>query len=216
MTKKIIILSLSILMLAAACKKGSKPVDNSENNSAKKGTEQNARGQGSFKDLMASGKPQKCETSYVSGNITSTGTTYVAGDKMRGDFSSEVEGKTTESHMIIRDQTVYTWIEVMGTTMAFKTSLNTSNASTTQTRSVDINQRVDYNCEDWTVDESMFVLPTGVTFQETSAITPNGAAGNSSGQGPGTSSPGSKAAACAACDNAGEGKAQCLVALQCN
>jgi len=207
MYKKIILVA-AVILLAASCNKGGKSAGNDQS----KDNQSAAQGQSSFKDLIAMGKPQKCSAWFTAKDVTSTGTIYLASQQMRGDFTAQVQGKTMQTHMIVKNQTVYTWVEGMGTTIGFQTSLHTSSSTsnTTQSRSVDVNQKVSYNCEAWTEDDSVFALPAGVTFTSTAAITPNGAAGKSE-----SSATSSKSSQCSTCDNAGAGKAQCLAVLHC-
>lgn len=206
--KKLLFVAAAALLLAAGCGK------QASNNppGAQTGNQQTMmKGEGSFKDFLAGGKSQKCEASFKSGDTTSSGTMYVASGKMRGDFSAQVQGKTMQSHMIVKDQTVYSWTEGLGLNAAFKTALNTSNTNSSQSRSVDVNQKVSYACQSWTEDDSQFALPIGMTFSDTAAMMPGGAAGN-----PG-SSQGSDAKnqQCLACNSAGSAKTQCLAALGC-
>src|SRR5690348_5372006 len=112
MKNKLLFLSVALLLLAAACNKGgNKGSAGQESNSNQTKNQTAKQGQGSFKELMASGQPQKCDSSFSSQGNTSTGTIYVAAGQMRGDFSTEVQGKTMQSHMIVKDQTVYNWVE---------------------------------------------------------------------------------------------------------
>src|SRR6266404_1244169 len=193
MSKKILFVAAAVMLLAAGCgKQAAMKQDASTGDNG-----QAMKGESSFKDFLASGKSQKCDVSFKSADVSSSGTMYVASGKMRGDFTAQVSGKTVQSHMIVKDQTVYSWVEGLGVNAAFKTALNTSSSNTSQSRSVDVNQKVSYTCQSWTEDDSMFALPAGVTLQSTAAMTPNGAAGNSSMQG----SSDMKAQECTACNN---------------
>src|SRR5690349_6298897 len=120
MKNKVLFAAVAILFLAAACNKGGNPPKNSGDQKPE-AAEQSAKGQSSFKDLMAMGKPLKCDATFTMKDTTSTGTIYVASGKMFGVFTAQVQGKTMQTHMIVVNQTVYTWIEGLGTTMAFKT-----------------------------------------------------------------------------------------------
>lgn len=212
---KILLAATSVVLLAAGCGKSTAP--SADNSQVKTDTavSSNTKGQGSFKDLIAMGKPLKCDSTFTSNGNASTGTTYIAGGKMRGDFSSQVEGKTTQMHMIVKDQTSYTWIEGMGTTMAFKSAVtqNNQNQSGAAAKSANVDQKVDYNCQSWTEDNAQFDLPAGVTFQDQSQVMPNL---TPKMQTPEVKS-GKNSASCAACDSApASAKAQCLAALGCN
>ena len=49
----------------------------------------------------------------------------------------------------------------------------TTQAGNTQTKSnnsVDLDQKVDYQCQSWTKDESKFAVPSGVSFIDLAAM----------------------------------------------
>lgn len=216
MNKKLLLFAAGIILLAAACGKSANQVGSNDKNSAPVSNNETvgAKGQGSFKDLIAMGRPLKCESNFTSEGNTSTGTMYVAGGKMRGDFSSQIAGKETQMHMLVKDQTSYTWIEGTGATMGFKMAItqNSPAQSGKTAKSVNVDQQVSYNCQSWAEDDNQFVVPSGVTFQDQSQMMQNLA--------PKTPTPnvgsGKNPAACAACDSApASAKAQCLAALGC-
>ncbi|MBC7836487.1 hypothetical protein H7X87_01770 [Acetobacteraceae bacterium] len=167
----------------------------------------------SLKGLLADARPQKCTFTMSSANSNSSGTVYISNGKMRGDFVSNAAGHTQSSHMIVEGGASYMWSDEMaqGFKMSFDAMSNTSMNSQEQ-GTVDPNADTDYSCNPWVADESVFAVPTNITFQDMSAIAPPGAAGASGG----TSVSGS-AEQCAACDQASnEGtRAQCKAALQC-
>lgn len=165
-----------------------------------------ASSSGTMKDLIARGSSQ-CQVTDPSNG--SSGTVYVGGGKMRGDFTSQTSsGTTITSHMISDGQTVYVWSSAMpqGIKMAVSASSQTS-ASGTQNP---YNENVNYTCSAWSVNSSEFALPAGVTFEDMSAMI-QGSAGASTGASAGN------AAQCSACDQApnATAKAQCRAALQC-
>ena len=206
------LLTVAIALLAAACSKV--PATQSTAPAAQNTPAQTVQGQGSFKDLLAMGKTLKCESGFTSQGNTSTGTMYVAGGKMRGDFSSQVEGKTMQMHMVVKDQTSYSWVEGLGQTMGFKSSITQSAPAqgSAPSKSVNIDQQVSYNCQPWSEDDSMFNLPSGVTFSDASQMA---APAHPITITPPTGGGSQNSAACAACNNAGSQKAQCLAALGC-
>ena len=120
----------------------------------------------SLKDLVSAGKSQKC--GFADEN--SDGLFFVVNGKARGDFNSRSGDETVDGHMIIDGSTSYIWME--GQVQGFKMMLNDS-AQTTPTnanQSVDVNKKMEYHCEDWTPDSSVFTLPSGVTFLDLSAM----------------------------------------------
>jgi hypothetical protein len=212
--KKNLFIAASILLLAASCGKTASPQPTAQPDNAKNEASANTKGQGSFKDLIAMGKPLKCESSFTSEGNTSTGTMYVAGGKMRGDFNSQAQGKTMQTHMIVKDQTAYTWVEGLGASMAFKSSITQNNPTQNGTapKSANVDQQVSYNCQSWGEDDSQFALPSGITFQDQSQMMQNLAPKIPAPD----AQPGSNPAACAACNSApASSKAQCLAALGC-
>jgi len=152
-----------------------------------------------LRELMASSQPQKC--TFTSANNTS-GTSYVAEGKVRGDFTSIVSGKPVVGHTIVVDNTAYVWAE--GMTMGFKNSFDATTSAQTSTQGIGPDERVSYSCTAWTPDENLFVLPSTVEFKAITALQVQ--AGASAG-----------GASCAQCDLVTDTatKAQCKAALHC-
>lgn len=132
----------------------------------------------SLKDLIAAGIAQKCTFSTTDESGSSEGTTYVAGGKMRGDFTSVISGKTTKSHMITDGNTNYIWMD--GEKTGFKTTIEETGETETGDTSVsqdvtsqggaDLNAKADYKCSAWVTDSSMFTPPTNVQFTDFSQM----------------------------------------------
>ncbi len=166
-----------------------------------------------LKNLIAMGGSNKCTFTSSTQNTQSEGTVYVSGGQMRGDFTSTAAGKTTLSHMIVKENMSYMWSDAMpqGIKMSFDAMATQSDAN--PQASVDPNAQVEYSCSSWGADASVFVLPTDVTFQDMSAIIPNGVSGGA-GAGAGVSGNSSQ---CSACDQIPDvaTKAQCKAALSC-
>ncbi len=124
--------------------------------------------QGSAKDLMARGGDHKCTFTQEVENSKSTGTIYISGTKMRGDFNSNVlAGGTTmdlESHMISDGATMWTWSNMMPT--GFKMAVDQSAQAGGQQQGFDANVDLEYTCINWAPDQSQFVVPSAITFTE--------------------------------------------------
>jgi hypothetical protein len=114
----------------------------------------------------------------------SNGVIYSAGDRLRVDSVNEitVDGNVLDpvdvATVIIEDE-VYVWFEsVPGNVIGSKVELNGETAIDDQdTESLSmtaeqerqialLNQEIDYECEDWDVDERWFELPVGVEFND--------------------------------------------------
>ena len=129
-------------------------------------------GLGSFAELIALGRNISCDFSYVSADTNGAvaGTVYIAGEKMRGDFDMEQAGQLFESHMIDDGEFAYTWTVSSQGTFAFKSPVMDSEASeeaessVPPSRAVDMDHEVEYDCQTWRVDESMFIPPSDVEF----------------------------------------------------
>jgi hypothetical protein len=180
MSKKVLVFA-AIVLLAGACSK-TDTVQNKQDTAPVANKEQAAAGQSSFKELLASGKTQKCETSFATPNGNYSGTVYFAPEKMSGDFTFQIMGKTKESHMVIKDQTVYTWLDVMGTTMGFKmpVSASSTEVSSSGGSAANINQKISYDCQSWAEDDSVFALPQGLAFKEVGSKSSSSSASGSS------------------------------------
>ncbi len=123
---------------------------------------------GSMAELASRGGNHKCTFDQTTEVSHSTGTVLISGAKLRGDFVSEVKavtGMKVESHMISDGQFIYTWSSMMPQGMKFAVSANVVGSSTTS-GTVAFGQTLDYDCQSWIVDESVFTLPDGITFTE--------------------------------------------------
>lgn len=136
--------------------------------------EGNATTPTSLKALLASGSAQQCSFRDTTAGMDSEGVIYVAGGKVRGNFTSTVDGQPLGAHMIVDGQTSYVWTD--GSTTGFTTTVSAApttppSAASSQTASLDVNKTLDYSCQPWAVDASVFTLPTGVQFTDLSALT---------------------------------------------
>lgn len=116
----------------------------------------------SMKDLVARGGSWKCTFSMTGDTADSSGTVYIAGGKMRGDFTSVVKqaNMTVESHMVSDGTYAYTWTNAIP--QGFKVAIDQT--TTTSSDGFDYNSELDYNCAAWPTDENMFVVPADITF----------------------------------------------------
>lgn len=157
-------------------------------------SQQEQASKNSIRNLLTSGVSQMC--SYSSDNVE--GKVYVTKERVRGDFSLNAEEKRV-SHVIIDGNTMYSWMdgENKGFKMTFDREDFNKEATGSAEGNVDLDAQFDYKCATWTVDNTMFDLPKGVTFASFTA-------------------PSVPAANCSVCNNlSGESKSQCLRALKC-
>lgn len=158
----------------------------------------------SLKELLVAGQPQTCTFS----DADTSGTVFVGGGKMRGDFTSPVNGVQMGSHVILDGQIFYMWTDgqTQGFKMEFTPSEATAGAATKMPKdSFDPDKKVDYSCSGWTIDQSKFVLPASVKFADAKEMVPQGSKMQDSGKDQ-----------CAACNSlSGDAAAQCKKALGC-
>jgi hypothetical protein len=123
-----------------------------------------------------------CSVSQAMSDMVNKGTVYIEGSsdqsktKIRGEFTTIAEGRTINSTFIIQEGFNYAWSSAApknGFKIAIpkeqldvngKVTVNADGSSGTYTWSA--TQIGDYDCQPWTVDQSKFVLPSGVTFME--------------------------------------------------
>ena len=161
----------------------------------------------SLKDLLTGGKSVACTYSNKLESATINGKVYVANGKMRGDFETTTSDKVAvKGHMVVDAQTSYVWTDMSNQGM--KVSLNNLPKPTgTKSNTPDINQKMNYTCENWNADASVFALPSNITFREItipSVPSIGAAAGDLSSQ-------------CGVCNNvpAGPGREACRTQFSC-
>lgn len=167
----------------------------------------------SLRELMSFANNQTCTFTDDQGN---SGVVYVSDNKMRGDFQSSLNGENTESHMLINGNDMYLWFA--DNPEGFKTSLESvkdlqAEQGDDEPKTVDIDKQVDYECQNWTVDQSVFQVPTDVKFTDYSAMMESAAEMMEDSP----ESLDGNAAQCQACESLPDSaKAQCLATLKCN
>lgn len=170
-------------------------------------------GSQSIQQLVAIGNPVTCTFSTTTANGAESGTIYIANGMVAGDFTATApSGGAIDAHMIMRDQTNYTWTSA--STQGFKSTVSASSTSSSQSQGVDYSAQMNYSCQAWNADASKFNLPANISFMTTASYTAPAQGAGATGAG-GYSTQGT-AAQCAACDQlTGAQKAQCLAALNC-
>lgn len=143
--------------------------------------EEDLSGFGSFASLLGLGRDISCEYSYTDddGNAGS-GEGYFSGNLMRVDsVLTDTDGTVYTSHMINDGTTMYTWTETTDGTFAVMMpaaefeedpSDYMYESETETTGEVSVEQEVEYDCEGWSVDASVFVPPSDVEFTDMAAM----------------------------------------------
>jgi hypothetical protein len=113
---------------------------------------------GTISDLLTLSNPQKC--SFSGSQISWV--IYVGDGKIRFDAGPS-SYSSTSSHMIADSQTTYLWTDSRFAIKFNKTNEATSSAIKNYIPALD--QKYTYSCQDWTVDNSLFVIPSNVIFK---------------------------------------------------
>ncbi len=146
----------------------------SSNTSEVKGTEESVAQaepftfKGTFFDLAKKTGSYKCSVAHSVSIAESIGTVYVAGAKIRGEFTSTVPqvNMKINSTMISDGTFIYTWTDMAKT--GFKAKI-VENAKPVSNDSVgnEYMQNLEYSCAPWVADESKFAIPGDINFIDT-------------------------------------------------
>lgn len=167
-----------------------------------------------LRELMSWDRSAKCSYETADDNASSKGTSYVANGKVRvdGEVTDASTGSTMTMSSIIDGEYVYSWTS--GTKQGFKMQIpqdepTTDGTTTSDTKDIDFDHEYTYTCDSWNTDESVFVIPSDISFVSADELMQGAGAvgGGASGS----------ASMCAACDQAPDAssKAQCKAALGC-
>lgn len=128
----------------------------------------------SINGLLAQDKNLNCTFDFTDDSgYKSSGNLYFASKRVRGDFNStDSKGETRYSHMINDGKYQYFWEE--GDDSGFKMNIDNIDSSEAQKdaskkETVDQNKEYNFDCSDWSVDESQFQPPSNVKFTDFSA-----------------------------------------------
>lgn len=127
----------------------------------------------SLKELVAKGESLKCTINETDNAKKQEMVYYVDGksQKMRADIKMDVGEsgvpKIVNSSMIMDKQTVYTWSsDQPGMGMKFTLDLGTTQNEAQANKSLDVNSQMNFNCEKWNTNNSLFDLPTDIKFSD--------------------------------------------------
>lgn len=136
-----------------------------------------------LRSLLAIGRDVSCTFTSSEGEYESSGTVFItANGEMRGDFNSSTPNGNVESHMIVdANNTAYVWSGNQGSKMNFSEMNASSNAQGQSEVGIDTN--VNYECKNWSRDNSKFNAPSSVSFIDLQAMMKGSLPGNIDVQG---------------------------------
>jgi hypothetical protein len=163
-------------------------------------------------DLFAMGGNKKCTFSVNGSTGGSTkGTMYVSGTNVYGDIAmTDSNGKVQNTHIIRLGDENYIWGDALPTGIKMKLSVKDFSSNTQTSQAFNPSQKTNFDCSDWSVEQSKFTPPTNIKFTDMSSfMAPSGTPSTSSAANP-------NSAQCAACNSlTGAAKATCLSSLNC-
>lgn len=153
-----------------------KPKNQLANSATEENTAEETQTTGSLRELLSGNKNVTCTFAYEDEQASQRGTVYVAGQRMRGNFMMrQPEAGEVSMSMIQDGEYAYVWGGPMGAKQGTKIKITQAdadqqNGATAQNNNaVDLDQKVDFDCQPWVVNNAMFALPSDVTFTDVSA-----------------------------------------------
>ena len=210
MKKKIIIIIALVIVLILAFLFIKKPAPTTS--ITQTGNPETATGSGvesvksTLLDLAKSGKSAQCTFAVSGSEGSSSGTTYVSGSKSFTTIKVvSNNGIEIEANSIMDGGWLYSWR--VGTTNGTKINIDDIKSQTNPSSSIEANAAntsVDYKCSPWTVDNSVFTIPSDVQFTDLTQTLKQLPTGDSK--------------FCALCEKAGSADkvAACKKSLNCN
>jgi len=130
--------------------------------------------------MLQSGQTVKCTYNLTTDKATQEGTVYTANGQTRMDitmaFSAEGRETTTASHIITTGQYQYLWGDASpkGTKIKMtpedvekmKNQAQDQSDVANRSQGIDWNQKMDFSCQPWQADQSVFQPPSTVQFEE--------------------------------------------------
>ena len=141
-------------------------------------------GMGSFVSLMGLGSSVRCEFTSTSEGQSTEGVFYTDGERFRVNAVAQAEMSTFDSNIINDGAFTYVWGSSPEGAMAMKMSNETNtdvdvpeaagySYTQTQSEQFDVEKEVQYDCDWWDVDESLFVPPADIDFMDMQAMMQN-------------------------------------------
>lgn len=91
-----------------------------------------------------------------------TGTIFIHDGMIRGDYTTDVQGMTVDTSIIVRDDTVYTWTSMAPFGIQAPVATDEGQAEA----GWNYDSIGSYACNPATVDSSVFELPASIQFRE--------------------------------------------------
>ncbi|MGB3921809.1 MAG: hypothetical protein WBL19_00805 [Minisyncoccia bacterium] len=165
-----IILGLIVVFVGGYFFIKSDDISSDDSNGSASEVEESSDRKMSFGDFVRQGGSYKCDIEQAVDGTTTSGTAYIDGGKIKGEYVTQAEGLSITSYVIVRDGYAYSWTS-FAPNMGFKAKV-VENAPADSTAppsgeySFNADDVGDYDCDAWAADASVFALPAGVKFTE--------------------------------------------------
>lgn len=159
-----------------------KEADKKSDDAAKKENAGASQFFGTINDLLAKKAAVKCDASYSVEGLPQKQTLYSDGTNFRMEAVVNIGGEDNNIHIIVKDGWEYMWTDrPIGTSpvaagMKIKyTDLKTEDKTDLpgSDQGVDLKQAMDFSCQPWIVDRSMFEAPSNIEFNDLTDMTKN-------------------------------------------
>lgn len=127
---------------------------------------------GTLEDLFAKNVPLQCTFSSSIAGQESSGSVMVSNKKMRGEFTTTIQGKSQKASIIQDGQYMYSWSsdQKMGTKLkmeSFKGEVAKAQDAAQKNQALALSQQQGiYDCKPWIAQESAFTPPADVAFTD--------------------------------------------------
>lgn len=135
----------------------------------------------SIKELFAGGQNRKCLINLRgSGTKSTAGTIYASGNNVAAEFIMTADGKDSKMNLIKNNDTYYIWGNALpaGVKMTLSADDMINKMQESQYGALNPNEKVNYNCSNWKVDQAMFKIPSSVKFVDAGYTIPKSAGPN--------------------------------------
>jgi hypothetical protein len=128
-----------------------------------------------IQDIVSHGEDLQCDIkipSHGPDNPFSSGTLWTTGGKGRTTINAKVSGMTMEANAVYQNGTAYTWVIAGGQKIGMKFNpddVNEADMSLSQQerqQAEQLRSSMLFNCQPWAPDDTRFILPADVEFQE--------------------------------------------------
>lgn len=125
----------------------------------------------SFSELMKKTGSYECTVKQSIMGVSTDGKVAIKGGRVSATFTTSMQGQTITTNMIAKDDYTYTWSSMSPTGMKVKmttTGTTTPQATTQTSGSYAWNNSTigSYSCVAKDVSDSVFNIPTSITFNE--------------------------------------------------